>query len=620
MEDKKPGELDNVQFLNDAWKASDDVWKTRRTVFDESWGLFHNRYDFSKKAAWQSKNFAPKMNRMIRSAAYAFKDALVGVTDYFSVNGVGKKSRERSWVAAKLLKYWLDKNDFVNKLVDSLFASLLSSLMVFKVYCESYTDEEVVEADKTYTGAEALSAALNDVPQANGAAPGELKTKPKVKWRLRVDAIDPNRVRIDPTGRRKYIIHEYEMDLHDLRELAKAPSNRYEKEVVDSITEDFRKSDESEVREKLRRNETLPASTSTFRKAVTIREYWGEVFDKEGKLIGRNMTFSVANEKYLIRKPFKNPYFVNELPFVWAAPMRVPFSNFHQSFAENINGLCRMATEILNLTLDANLWASLKAFVLDLDQVVDPNEFKSGVYPGKVFKARSRGVPRAMVTPVEMGVVNPQNLTFGGAIERETQNATGITEYAAGFVGARKNELATEINVKSAQSFGYLNSIAREVEENALDKVLEKMWTLIVTHMDDFTDEKLKEMLGDDVSEMLVFLDETGRREYLSGSYEFRFRGMSSMLEKGKELEKVQLVTNSLQAVPGLAQDIDPRALTRKLFSALNWNPEELMRKESAPTPPPGIPSAMPPGAGAPGAPGGAPPEMMSRILAQALG
>lgn len=612
MEDKE--EFNHVQFLNDAWKAADDAWKPRRSTFDESWGLFHNRYDFSKKAAWQSKNFAPKMNRMIRSAAYAFKDALVGVTDYFSVTGIGKKARDRQWVPAKLLKYWLDKNDFVNKLVDSLFASLLSSLMVFKIYCETYTDDEVTEAVKEYKGAEAVTAALsNSLDGPAGAMPGELKTAPKLKWRLRIDAVDPNRIRIDPTGRKKFVIHEYEMDLHDLRELAKAASNKYDKTIVDSISEDFKKQDE-EVREKMRKNEVLPANSQQFRKTVVIREYWGELFDNDGNLIGRNMTYSVANEKYLIRKPFKNPYFVSKLPFVWGAPMRVPFSNFHQSFAENINGLCRMATEILNLTLDANLWSSIKAFVLDLDQVVDPNEFKGGIYPGKVFKARSRGVPRAMVTPVELGVANPQNLTFSGAIERETQNATGVNEYSAGFVGARKNELATEINVKSAQSFGYLNSIAREVEENVLDKVLEMGWELIVTHQDDFTDAKLQEMLGEDVSELLVFLSETGRKEYLGGSYEFQFRGMSSMLEKGKELEKAQMVAQAIQQVPGMADFIDPPALVRKFFSALNWNPEELMKKEIKQTPAPGLPSTAPPAA--PPVPAGP----MAAVLAQAMG
>ena len=612
--------MDYVQFCDRAWKSSDSVWKSRRNSFDESWALFWNRYDFSKKAAWQSKNFAPKMNRMVRQAAYAFKSALVGINNYFSVEGVGKKSRERAWVAAKLMKYWLDKNDFTNQAVDSLFASLLSSLMVFKIYWETKAEPMVSAPSATSSGAEQLNAALAEVPGPKGVMPGELSVEKRVYGCLRIEAIDPNRVRIDPTGRRKYVIHEFEMDLHDLKELAKVKANRYEKDEIDALESDFVKSDEK-VKEKLRRGESLTADEdNAWRRVVIIREYHGETFDEKGNLVGRNMMFSIANEKRLIRKPFKNPYFADELCWVWGAPLRVPFSNLHQSFAENINGLCRIATEILNLTMDSNLWSSIKAFELDLDAVVDPNQFKQGVYPGKVFTKRSRGVPRPMLTPLEMGMTNPQNLQFYGAIERESQNATGVNEFAAGFVGSRKTELATEINVKSAESKGYLNAIAQEAEELVFDKVLEKSWRLIMAQQDDFRDEELRELLGDDVADLLVALSDEGRKEYLGGKYQFRFRGMSSMLEKGQELEKFKLVTELFNKVPEYKAALKAQGtpLLRKLFDALNWNPEEFIQPIPN-TPPPGTPSAQPPAPGMPGSPAGAPPlaSLMAALAAR---
>lgn len=610
---KDDTELNYVQFAASAWKAADDTWRPRRVAFDESWALFWNRYDFSKKAPWQSKNFSPKMNRMVRQAAYAFKSALVGQDDYFSVEGVGQKSRDRAWVVSKLLFYWLEQNNFRSRLVDSLFASLMSSLMVFKIYWETASEEVVVAPAKTKAtprGAALLSAALMETErQPKGVLPEAPTTKTRVFGRLKVEEIDANRFRIDPTGRKKYVIHEYEMDLHDLKELAKVAANKYEKEEVEAIEEDFRKHEE-EIRTKLRAGEMLTSEQNrSFRRNVVLREYWGEVFDNKGNLLGRNKTFTVANETKLVRKAMDNPYLPNELCFVWGAPLRVPFSSLHQSFAEGINGLCRIATEILNLTLDANLWASIKAFELDLDMVVDPNEFKNGVYPGKVFKKRARGVPRQMVMPLEMGSVNPGNLQLYSAVDRETQNATGVNEFAAGFVGGRKVETATEINVKGGQSQGYLNSIAEEIEENILDLVLEKCWKMIVTHQDDFSDAELKELLGDDVSDLLVFLTDEGRREYLSGKYKFLFRGMSSMLAKGKELEKVQMTVDMLEKLPGAAQHLKDggKPLLRKFFDALDWNPAEYVDVDQM-TPPPGAPSAAPPPPGAVGAPGTPPP------------
>jgi hypothetical protein len=589
-EPEKKAEFDYVAFCNSAWKTADDAWRPRRTVFDESWALFWNRYDFSKKAPWQSKNFVPKMNRMVRTAVFAFKDAIVGMVDYFSVDGVGKQSKERAWVVAKILKYWLDTNDFVNAVVDSLFASLLSSLMVFKIYWENVCETEVTAP--TSAPQKVANALAEGAPQ--GSPPPPLQTHKRYRGRLRIEKIDPNKFRIDPTGRKKYAIHEYEIDLHDLVELAKNSSNRYDSAVVAQIQGDYQNQEEK-YRERLRKNEAPSDQAGHgFRRTVVMREYWGEVF-KDGELMGRNMTFTIANDVHYVRKAFKNPYLPDEGPFVWGAPLRVPFSNFHQSFAEAINGLCRIATEVFNLTMDANLWASIKAFELDLDQVADPNQIKNGIYPGKVLTKRNRGIPRQMITPLDMGVVNPQNLSFYGMIERETGNSTGVNEFTSGISGQRKIELATEYRAKSEEGHSYLGGISREVEENILDKILEKCWKMVLCHQDDFSDDRLKEMLGEEVSNILVLLSEGGRQEYLGGKYEFRFRGMSATLAKGEDLKKVRVIGEMIQSFPELKPFIKLREMAKRTIEAMNWNPEELIEKPPEGQPPPGVPSALPP-------------------------
>jgi hypothetical protein len=574
-------DFDYVGFCNTAWDQSTDAWKNRKLAFDESWNLFWNKYDFSRKASWQSKNFVPKMSRMIRQAAYSFKDAIITAGDFFSVIGVGVKSKERAWVPAKIIMFWARKNDLVNKIVDSLFAALMSSMMVFKVYWETYSDTDVTEPTSinpnSAKGLES-SLALTDAPA--GATPPPLTTKRIVKGRMRVDIIDPYNFRVDPTGARKYVIHEYEMDLHDLIQLASSPANKYEKDVVDQMCADIRNASEKQADEARRKNESVPQGQQSKRKRIRIREYWGELYDEDGKDLRRNMTFSIANDTYLIRKPFKNPYFPDHDPFVYGPLLRVPFSNFHQSFAEVLNGLQRIATEIYNLTLDSNLWSSMKAFEIDLDQVVDANELKNGVYPGKAFKKRTKGVPRQMITAIELGMTNPQNLAFYNQVDREMQNVSSITEFSAGFVGGRKTELATEINTKSAQSFTYMGSIAREAEDNVLSRLIDYMWECVLNFQDDYTDEEIKELLGEDTSNLLALMSDSGRRDYLGGRYRFEFNGISRVLDKAKELEKVQLTIQLLERVPGAVDALNKPAMLRKFFDSLNWNPEELIAKE----------------------------------------
>lgn len=65
-----------------------------------------------------------------------------------------------------------------------------------------------------------------------------------------------------------------------------------------------------------------------------------------------------------------------------------------------------MINETLNIILDANLAASVKAFEVNMDYVHNPSALKSGIYPGKTIQ--TRGVPPGgrAITEMVLGEVH----------------------------------------------------------------------------------------------------------------------------------------------------------------------------------------------------------------------
>ncbi len=155
-----------------------------------------------------------------------------------------------------------------------------------------------------------------------------------------------------------------------------------------------------------------------------------------------------------------------------------------------------------------------------------------------------------------------------------------MTEFSAGFVGGRKTELATEIRTKSAQSFSYLGSIAREIEEGVLNDLLEMVWELVLNFQDDFNDEQLREALGDETTDLLLMLDDEGRKEMLAGKFKFKFSGITRVLDRQRDIQKLQLLIQMLRFFPQAAQAMKIPAVVRRFFDTINWDPEEFLSKQ----------------------------------------
>lgn len=373
---------------------------------------------------------------------------------------------------------------------------------------------------------------------------------------------------LDPTGRNKFIIHQIKLDYYDVKKMAE--KGVYDMAAVENIQEDFVRM-ELEYREKLKKGDI--AKKPSFRKEVEIMEYYGDVFDEYGNIIAENVIVTIANEKYILRI-VPNPYPIR--PFFIAPLSFKPFSVYHKNFYEDVvnSGLVNEMSRVLNGIVDGHLFSIAKSFEVNIDVVYDPEELKSGIAPGKVFK-RISGLPEQMIREINIGNISQQNLAVYEILSREFQNATAITEFLMGLPTSRGRPTATEVMYKSQQSINTIQDISTDLENYLISPLLEFMFDLIMKYQNDFTDAELQEFLGDHIDynmDVLIF-----KQKYLSGRYKFVVNGLSSTLLRSQIVEKISVLLQLLQANPNWLQQINFERLLYKILEGLDLDPTEIL-------------------------------------------
>jgi len=578
-------DIEEKQIVNNSlqlWQEAYEARKPIEVIWQKVYNLYNNQYDFSKKAEWQSKQYLPKISNAVRAIVGFVKKAITQEGDWFTVKFLNEKFSSYEPVLKRYILYWLNINKFNQIFDEALICGLLSNLMIFKVYWKtSQTMEGTTIPQKSIVAdiKEEKEKTLKDIvleSLGGSFAEAEKEFLSMYTEELKIAVVDPFDFFIDPTGRYKYVIHRITMDLSDLKEIAE--KSNYNMKVVEQIEEDYRKQ-EFEYKEAVRKGMAI-TKKPTFRKQVELWEFWGDLFDEYGNIIFRNCTWTIANEKYLIRGPIENPFWHKKAPFIWGPIIKRPLSVYHKNFFEDSIGLAFVLTELLNMMIDTNSYATAKAFEIDMDLLYKPEELTTGIYPGKVFKKRGGGANLPLIREISLGQVSPQILRIYQEMDREFQNATGTTEFLLGKPATRGRPTATEVAIKSQQSSAFIEDIASCIEDNVLSPLLKMMAILILQYQRSFDDIRFVEIQEDIKNKMKILAalpDEEKRK--LIDIFNFEVKGISGLINKRQNIEKLLNFLEFIMNTP-VADYINFSNVLKQIASLLDLDTEDLLLPE----------------------------------------
>jgi hypothetical protein len=534
--------------------------------------------DFSHKQKGQSKEFLPQTPIAVEQFVGFIKRALTQFGAYYTID-LAKDSR--SPLSGTTLRSLLDcfLNDmlvedgkrmpFQTLLTDGIKVGALESLCILKIHGNMQTDRKFIIEQ----GDQVISPGGQVEQDESKLVAVDVKN-----WKLRVDLVQPENYGPDPTGAGLYEIHSVERDIHYLKK--RAEEGVYNKAAVARVEEDYRTED-IDTRKGLDRGQDESRYPS-FRRRVKIDEYWGTLLDGEGNVLHENIFCAMANDKYLIRKPTPNPFWHQESPFVSVPLVRVPFSVWHKALFDHAVQLNFASNEMFNLILDGGISSVWGIKQLRADDLEDPRQVADGIQQGDTLTVKNTLPHGAKVLEtVSEGEVPRDAMAVLEMLERQFAKSALSTELKLGSLPAKQVK-ATEVIELSQSQAVTLDAIIGDIERELIGRTLKKIFLTVMQNMNDVASDRIIDAIGISAAFRLSRMSPAERFAAFAGACSFRVNGLSAVLAKVRDFQKLMALLQSVITNPLLFQAFfrkySPDKILAHMMKTLGVNPENIER------------------------------------------
>ncbi len=483
-------------YYTEAKMARSSGPAARDATWDANVKAYWSHYDASGKAKWQATEQMPEVPNFVERIVASMRQALVRAGEWGTISDPIHGENEVSKLIAKVVWAMLarsgrnatgQKIGFSHEFGDIVKSGTLMAL------CASVTWED---------------------------------------GSIRIRAVDPRNVWLDPTGRGLYRIQKKMVDRNTLETLKDSDGKHiYNQEAVARLSGTTQDEDKS-VKEDLAGH---PQEVSSARKQDELLEFLCDVVDADGKTVKKNWLVVVGNEREILRSE-PNPFWHERDWIVYAPMIAVPFSVYGRTYVEGFRQLASTFTEMTNMLLDSVYVSSIKAFMGWPEALEDPTQFAEGITPGKVYTAAEEW-PHGedFIKPVDLGNVKPEAFQMWAGVKSELQEAGQQSELAVGQLPTSGEHTAAAVNEASGGTRALNSSMATDIEEQILNPILELTWWTTLQNFDLEQDPEIAAELGPEIAAMIVAQREGFRKK----RWRMKANGLTGMMERGQRLRGV---------------------------------------------------------------------------------
>jgi hypothetical protein len=559
--------LSVIQAIQQYRIEAEDARRDRVAKNDQNWDLYLGRQDFSGKQEGQSTEVLPKVAISAEQTAAMIKRGMVQFGEYYTVKVdpmLADKVEGRQ--IAAILNCFLDdlwtpnKGDtgnFPTVISDAVKQALFKSLIILKVH-GNYKKHRDFKFEK-------------------GTA--TLSTEDTERWHLRIDLVRVEDYYVDPTGDGLYEIHRVERDLHEV--LAAAEEGIYDKAMVRKLVDtSFERPDDEELSDNDRAQ--VEATHPGFRRRVVLDEFWGTLLNRDGTVAHRNVVATVANDRFLIRKPEPNPFWHQESPFVAAPLVRVPFSVWHKAIYDHATDLNLALNELFNLMVDGAMATVHGVKQLRIEDLEDPGQVEGGIKAGITLAVKQTLPHNAKVLEtVTEGEVPQDAMAMFEMINREFQTAAMTNELKVGALPPRQ-VLASEIMESSQSQNMMLDGMVGDLENNVMSQALRKAWLNVLQMADVIPESAFTSATDRRVAMIIMRASPEERYALFANKASFKVNGITATLTKALDFQKIMALLQAVGTNPALLQvflaDYSAQRVLAQLIRTLGLSPDELKK------------------------------------------
>ena len=571
-------EKEVIDFILECRRESYDSRRHRMRQNQMNRDAYMGLQDWSHKQRGQSTEFLPKTATAAEQFTAFIKKSLIGFGDWFQVNLSDEvKPYLTDNQIADILKFFFSRipeggskvTNIESLLSDGGKVGLLESLMVYKIHWREVQEREFY----VEPGAQVFDMVSGEFLEKMD----KLRSKKKMMGRLAIDLIRNEDYFPDPTSRNLYEIHEPERDLIDLIPLVEAG-------VYDaSVYEKIKNEDMPKVEYEKRRPQQLGQDRSVppaHRKRVLLTEFWGTLLGSDGRVIAENCVCTLANKKYLIRKPEPNPFWHGQSPIISHPLIRVPFSVIHKALYDNATNLNYALNEMFNLILDggiADVWGTRQ---LRINQLDDPRQVEGGIPQGATLVVKDTLPVNAKVLEKVTEASIPQDaMAVFEMLSSEFNEAALTNEIKLGQMPSRPVK-ATAITTAEQNQSVTMSSLTMDMELKLMEPMLRIAWLTILQHMGDMDVDDMRKLVGDRATTMIMSLSDAKRFKMFAKAADFKVSGLTATLASAQDFQKLMAFLQAASQNPVLARAFlmrySPDKILKVMMKLLNINPDQI--------------------------------------------
>lgn len=512
----------------------------RDTKWTENLDLYWNRVDFSKKADWQAKETMPEVPTYVDRFAAALKEAIVATPEgFYTVVDPADKDGDMSHNIKKLTDQWL---------------SICGRNQVGQLLPFPAVFEEQMKLGAIMACAQVVTW-KNDVP--NG--------------RVAIESLDPRFVWLDHTYRNLYRIRRTEIDRHELGTMVKAKDSKgkpiFNLNEIERMVGQFSQSMADEAYKQELSGSGTQISSS--RKPIQLDEYIATVVDEQGNVLADRALIVLADGKYVVRGPERNPFWHGKDWMLYTPLVTAPLSVYGRSYMEDFGSVASTFTTLTNMILDAVHTSSLRAFAVVPAMLANPGQLAEGISPNKMFMLEDGYKAEDFAKALELGTLPPEAVAVWKAMKSELSEAASLNEIGIGQFAPHARTSATEVTGTQQNSSALIRSVAQTVETRHLDPTLDLVWKTGLQHASP-NDPALAAAVGQDMYDALI----ANRKELIKRPITFQSRGISSLIQRSQMFKSLIGLMSVIASNPNLLQEfmkeISVEKLVKRIFELAN--------------------------------------------------
>jgi hypothetical protein len=510
------------------------------TIWNECWQLFRGKEDWSDKEEWQSKLVLPKAFSTVKQATNVIKRLLRMANNPWSVESTNPDdmlTQMRSEQVSDLTEVFLDKANYQEEFGEGLECGFIMGLGIWKLWW-GYKPRSVIQV----------------VPQMmmdpNTGQPTQTKQTVQseiLEGQLFIKAVDPYNFYWLPGSKLNRFagtLEEVEVPKWELLRMAK--QGVFDEALIRKLG--TQKIESNETQSNMRFDEPYwQSAPHNDTGTIKLTEFYGPVII-DGEILDEQAHIIVANETELLVYQH-NPFWHGKPPYVAFSPLTLPFRTEGVGLIEHVREVLKALSKLANLSVDTLMFRLLPIFDVTPEVYENPEDFETGMYPGKILRRSLQFQGQPGITPIQFEDISQGTIQVSAQLDRSHQEGALVNEIQQSLPRYRGYQSAAETEIKQENTESFFGSMASDIERQALEPMVEMATDLILQFIDTTSDPRVASILGVN-QDVLLGMSPTEKIEMIQGDYKIKVRGLSGQLDKAEMLQNLVQFMNLIGQNP----------------------------------------------------------------------